>query len=68
MSHPQTTGNSSRDSLDSFDPPSEREIIGLWQCFRSAGLSDKQAWDAIAAGIALDMAFSDGRRRPRLEQ
>lgn len=53
---------------DSFGPPNEREIIGLWQCFRSAGLSEKQAWDAIVAGIALEVAFADGRMRPRLEQ
>lgn len=64
----QIAGNGILDSLDSFDPPTETEIIGLWQSFRSAGLSARQAWDAIVAGIALDMAFSDGRRRPRLEQ
>ncbi len=68
MDRTEMTGNGGLGSLDSFDPPSETEIIGLWQCFRSAGLSEKQAWDAIAAGIALDVAFSDGRRRPRLEQ
>lgn len=53
---------------DTFDPPTESEIIGLWHTFRSAGLSEKQAWDAIAAGIALGVAFSDGRMRPRLVQ
>ena len=62
----ETTGNT--DSLESFGPPTEGEIIGLWYSFRSAGLSDKQAWDAILAGIALDAAFSDGRSRPRLVQ
>lgn len=55
-------------SLDSFDRPTETEIIGLWNTFRSAGLSERQAWDAIVAGLALDMAFSDGRARPRREQ
>ncbi len=68
MHHIQIAGNGVLDSLDSFDPPTETEIIGLWQSFRSAGLSARQAWDAIVAGIALDMAFSDGRKRPRLEQ
>ena len=66
MHHIEMTGN--KDSLDTFGPPTEREIIGLWQSFRSAGLSEKQAWDAILAGIALDAAFSDGRSRPRLVQ
>ncbi|MDE0028270.1 MAG: hypothetical protein OXK82_08530 [Deltaproteobacteria bacterium] len=68
MHHIQIAGNGVLDSLDSFDPPTETEIIGLWQSFRSAGLSARQAWDAIVAGIALDMVFSDGRKRPRLEQ
>jgi hypothetical protein len=68
MYRTEMTGKGGLDSPDSFDPPSETEIIGLWQCFRSAGLSEKQAWDAVAAGIALDVAFSDGRRRARLEQ
>ncbi len=62
----QTTGNT--DSLDSFDPPTEREIIGLWQSYRAVGLSEKQAWDAILAGIALGAAFADGRSRSRLVQ
>ena len=52
----------------SFGPPTESEIIGLWRSFRSAGLSEKQAWDAILAGIALDVAFSDGRARPERVQ
>ena len=68
MHHTYTAGQGAGDSPDSFYPPTETEIIGLWRSFRSAGLSDKQAWDAIVAGIALDVAFSDGRRRPRLEQ
>ncbi len=56
------------DTLDSLDSPTEREIVSLWHSFRSAGLSEKQAWDAIIAGIALDVAFSGGRCRPRLVQ
>ena len=51
------------DFLEAFGPPTELEIIGLWHSFRSAGLSEKQAWDAILAGIALDAAFSGGRKR-----
>jgi len=64
----QTTGNRGLDSLEPFDPPTEKEIIGLWQSFRSAGLSEKQAWDAIVAGIAFNVAFSDGRSRLLLDQ
>ena len=58
----------SNNALDTFGPPTEKEIIGLWHSFRLAGLSEKQAWDAVVAGIALDVAFSDGHTRPRLEQ
>ena len=68
MHHIQIAGNGVMDSLDAFDPPTETEIIGLWQTFRASGLSARQAWDAIVAGIALDVAFSDGRKRPRREQ
>ena len=53
--------------IDGFDHPTEAEIISLWQTFKSAGLSDKEAWDAIVAGIALDMAFSRTETLPRVE-
>ncbi len=52
----------------SFTSPTETEIIGLWKTFRSAGLSERQAWDAIMAGLALNVAFSDGREPSRREQ
>ena len=61
----QTTRSSYR--IDAFDNPTEDEIISLWQSFKSAGLSDKEAWDAIVAGIALDMAFSRTETLPRIE-
>ena len=54
-------------TLDTFDNPTEGEIILLWQTFKSAGLSDQAAWDAIVAGIALDMAFGRSETLPRLE-
>jgi hypothetical protein len=54
-------------TIDAFDSPTEDEIISLWQSFKSAGLSDKEAWDAIVAGIALDMAFSRTETLPRIE-
>jgi len=54
-------------TTDAFDKPTEGEIIMLWQSFRSAGLSAQQAWDAIVAGIALDMAFSRSETLPGIE-
>ena len=53
---------------EAFDRPTEGEIILLWQSFKSAGLSDRQAWDAIVAGIALDMAFARTKTLPHSEQ
>jgi hypothetical protein len=53
---------------DPFDNPTEGEIILLWKSFRSAGLSAKEAWDAIVAGIALDMAFSRTKTLSQIEQ
>ena len=53
---------------DAFENPTEQDIIRLWQSFRSVGLSEGEAWDAILAGIALDMAFSRTRHLARIEQ
>ena len=52
--------------VESFENPTEQDIIQLWQSFRSVGLSEGEAWDAILAGIALDMAFSRSRNLPRI--
>jgi hypothetical protein len=45
--------------LEGFDYPTLEEIITLWQSYQSSGrLQPEEAWDAIAASLALDMAFS----------
>ena len=43
---------------EAFNNVTEEEIISLWRCFRSGGLGWEEAWHAIVAGIALDMAFA----------
>jgi hypothetical protein len=53
---------------ESFDSITEAEIISLWESFKSLGLSEEAAWNAILAGIALDMAFARTKNLPRLEQ
>jgi hypothetical protein len=53
---------------ESFDSISEAEIISLWESFKSLGLSEEAAWNAILAGIALDMAFARTKNMPKLEQ
>lgn len=52
--------------VDGFEKPTEQDIIRLWQSFRSVGLSEGEAWDAILAGIALDLVFSRSRSLPRV--
>jgi hypothetical protein len=45
--------------LEGFDYPTLDEIIALWRSYQaSGGLQPEEAWDAIAASLALDMAFS----------
>jgi len=45
--------------LEGFDYPTLEEIITLWRSYQaSGGLQPEEAWDAIAASLALDMAFS----------
>ncbi len=46
---------------DLFESVTEEEIIYLWRSIKGRGLSEDQAWQAIVAGITLDMAFSKPR-------
>jgi hypothetical protein len=54
--------------MDGFDYPTLEEIIALWQSYKSNGLAPEEAWDAIAAGLALDMVFSGHVRAKHIEQ
>jgi len=67
MSQLEITGNSNR--MEGFDYPSLEEIISLWQSYKSnGGLAPEEAWDAIAASLALDMVFSGHVRAKNVEQ
>ena len=57
-----------RSHLASFDDVTEEDIILLWQSYKSSGLSEDDAWNAIMAGIALDMAFARTRKLATIEQ
>jgi len=49
--------------IEGFDYPTLEEIITLWRSYQaSGGLQPEEAWDAIAASLALDMAFSGHTR------
>jgi hypothetical protein len=54
--------------MEGFDYPSLEEIVSLWQSYKASGLAPEAAWDAIAAGLALDMVFSGHGRAKNVEQ
>jgi hypothetical protein len=54
--------------LDGFDYPTLEEIVSLWRSYQASGLEPEQAWDAIAAGLALDIAFAGHVRAKQIEQ
>lgn len=55
--------------LEGFDYPTLDEIVSLWRSYQaSGGLEPEEAWDAIAAGLALDLAFAGHGRGKRIEQ
>jgi hypothetical protein len=57
-----------RVELDPFENITEAEIISLWEVFKSSGLSADEAWNAIVAGIALDVAFARSKNLTTIEQ
>jgi hypothetical protein len=58
----------SDEESDAFASISEHEIVSLWETFKAAGLSGDDAWNAVLAGIALDLAFARSRNLPQVEQ
>jgi hypothetical protein len=66
MSQLEITGHSTR--LEGFDYPTLEEIVSLWQSYKASGLAPEEAWDAIAAGLALDLVFSGHGRAKNIEQ
>ena len=57
-----------RTDTEPFENITEAEIISLWEVFKSSGLSADEAWNAIVAGIALDVAFARSKNLTTLEQ
>jgi hypothetical protein len=54
--------------IDGFDYPTLDEIVSLWRSYQASGLEPAAAWDAIAAGMALDIAFAGHIRAKQVEQ
>jgi len=57
-----------RMETEPFENITEAEIISLWEVFKSSGLSADEAWNAIVAGIALDVAFARSKNLTTIEQ
>jgi hypothetical protein len=57
-----------RTETEGFENITEAEIISLWEVFKSSGLSADEAWNAIVAGIALDVAFARSKNLSTIEQ
>ena len=55
-------------ALDGFETPTLDEIVCLWQSFRATGLEAEEAWNAIVAGLALEIAFPRRPGMTRIEQ
>ena len=66
MSHLESHTGATR--LEGFDYPTLEEIVSLWRSFQASGLQPEAAWDAIAVGLALDLAFAGHVRGKRIEQ
>ena len=52
---------------EDFESLTEEEIIYLWRSIKGRGISENEAWDAVVAGLALDMAFATSKTRKEIE-
>ena len=64
--HPTSISEQERDQ-EYFDSVTEDEIMYHWRTIRSKGMSDDDAWQAIVAGIALDLAFAKSKTFRQIE-
>jgi len=44
-----------------FESVTEEEILYLWRSIKGRSISDNDAWNAVMAGLALDVAFAKGK-------
>jgi len=62
MEKNKSISNETLENIELTAGITEEEVIGVWRSIRSNHvLSETEAWHAIAAGIALDMAFAKPR-------
>jgi len=51
-----------------FESVTEEEILYLWRSIKGRSISDNDAWNAVMAGLALDVAFAKGKPPMQIEQ
>ncbi len=51
-----------------FESVTEEEILYLWRSIKGRSISDNDAWNAVMAGLALDVAFAKGKPSMQIEQ
>ena len=44
-----------------FESVTEEEILYLWRSIKGRSISDNDAWNAVMAGLALDVVFATGK-------
>ncbi len=44
-----------------FESVTDEEIIYLWRSIKGRGISESEAWNAVVAGLTLDVAFANGK-------
>ena len=51
-----------------FEIVTDEEIICLWRSIKGACISENDAWKAVVAGLALDVAFAKSKPCMPVEQ
>ncbi len=51
-----------------FESVTDEEILYLWRSIKGRRISENEAWNAVRAGLALDVAFANGKPPMQIEQ
>jgi len=51
-----------------FESVTDEEILYLWRSIKGRRISENEAWNAVRAGLALDVAFAKGKPPVQIEQ
>ncbi len=51
-----------------FESVTDEEILYPWRSIKGRSISENDAWNAVMAGLALDVAFAKGKPPMQIEQ